>query len=177
MPTINIATNIFVIRKGRLSMKLYIKRDFSACNCVFVIYDELGKEKYTVVAEKVNLFYLKTSDNICVAKIKRISISNLLAYNINVGNKKIRLLVTVSKGELSGVCYGNNWKICGSAAAKTFAITDVDNSIVARQSKVYLKHDAYELEIFRESKELLSLSAAVCINMLNSVDNPIAQTV
>ena len=158
-------------------MKLYIKRDSSACNCVFVIYDELGKEKYTVFAEKSNLFYIKTNDNICVAKIKRISISNLLAYNINVGNKKIRLLVTASKGELTGICYGNNWKICGSAAAKTFAISDVDNSVIARQSKVYLKHDAYELEVFRESKELLSLSAAVCINMLNSVDNPIAQTV
>ena len=158
-------------------MKLYIKRDSSACNCVFVIYNELGREKYTVCAEKSNLFYLKTADNICVGKIRRVSFSNLLAYNINAGNKKIKLFVTTAKGELSCICYGNNWKVCGVAAAKTFAITDVDNSIIARQSKAYLKHDAYELEIFRESKELLSLLTAVCINMLDLVDNPIAQTV
>ena len=45
--------------------------------------------------------------------------------------------------------------------------------MIAVQKRTFSSTESYELDVYSQSNELLSISAAVCINMLNTVDNPV----
>ena len=89
----------------------------------------------------------------------------------------MRILMGVNRNELVCICSGVNWKICGNIEQKSFPVQDVDNTVIAVQKRVFSSTESYELDVYSPSNELLSISVAVCINMLNTVDNPVRQAV
>ena len=89
----------------------------------------------------------------------------------------MRILMGVNRNELVCICSGVNWKICGNIAQKSFSVQDVDNTVIAVQKRVFSSTESYELDVYSPSNELLSISVAGCINMLNTVDNPVRQAV
>ena len=150
-------------------MKYFIKRDVCADFGAFEIYDETGIEKYLAEfskSKRSRKIIIHSADEIFV-KIRCLSVSNIIACNINAGGKKMRILMGVNRNELVCICSGVNWKICGNIAQKSFSVQDVDNTVIA----------VHELDVYSPSNELLSISVAVCINMLNTVDNPVRQAV
>ena len=62
-------------------MKLYLKRDVSAGDISFSVFDESGREKYRVVNEKKKLstrlnLSVKNTDGETAAKIRRFPLAN-----------------------------------------------------------------------------------------------------
>ena len=150
-------------------MKYFIKRDVCADFGAFEIYDETGIEKYLAEfskSKRSRKIIIHSADEIFV-KIRCLSVSNIIACNINAGGKKMRILMGVNRNELVCICSGVNWKICGNIAQKSFSV----------QKRVFSSTESYELDVYSPSNELLSISVAVCINMLNTVDNPVRQAV
>ena len=160
-------------------MKYFIKRDVCADFGAFEIYDESGIEKYLAEFSKSKRSrkIIIHSINETFVKIRCLQVSNIIACNINAGGKKMRLLMGVNHNELICMCSGVNWKICGNVAEKSFSVLDVDNSFIATQKRVFSRTESYELDVYSPQNELLCISMAVCINMLNTVDNPVRQAV
>ncbi len=160
-------------------MKFFIKRaartDFSA----FAIFDEKGTEKYFAEfskSERSRKIIINSETGEAV-KIRCLQLSNFIACSINAGGRKMKILMGASHDGLGCMCYGVNWKIRGNAATKCFSIFDVDNSLIASQQKAFCSAETYELNVYSSANELLSISVAVCINMFNTVDNPVRQAV
>lgn len=103
-------------------MKYFIKRDVCADFGAFEIYDETGIEKYLAEfskSKRSRKIIIHSADEIFV-KIRCLSVSNIIACNINAGGKKMRILMGVNRNELVCICSGVNWKICGNIAQKVF---------------------------------------------------------
>ena len=103
-------------------MKYFIKRDVCADFGAFEIYDETGIEKYLAEfskSKRSRKIIIHSADEIFV-KIRCLSVSNIIACNINAGGKKMRILMGVNRNELVCICSGVNWKICGNIAQKSF---------------------------------------------------------
>ena len=160
-------------------MKYFIKRDVCADFGAFEIYDETGIEKYLAdVYEKCAVGDRYTyKDGSSSSGLVVYENGKFIACNINAGGKKMRILMGVNRNELVCICSGVNWKICGNIAQKSFSVQDVDNTVIAVQKRVFSSTESYELDVYSPSNELLSISVAVCINMLNTVDNPVRQAV
>lgn len=160
-------------------MKYFIKRDVCADFGAFEIYDETGIEKYLAEfskSKRSRKIIIHSADETFV-KIRCLQLSNIIACNINASGKRMRILMGANRDELVCMCSGVNWKICGNVAQKSFSIQDVDNSVIAVQNRIFGSTESYELNVYSPANELLSISAAVCINMLNMVDNLVRQAV
>lgn len=163
-------------------MKLFIRRDVSPADTCFVIYDELGKEKYRAVLKKSrhtvnqNSIKLDIFDEYktVVAKIRQLPIVGVKSYSLKTDNSAATLVIMTALNSVQCRFYGNNWHIIGNIADKEFSIIDVDNAVISAQHK---QNSGYELVIRDSSNELISLLAALCINMINTVDNRAIQAV
>ena len=160
-------------------MRLFLKRDVSLGESAFVVYDELGKNKYfaqvgkTKVGGKYNIL-ITDADGNTAAKIRELPIVGTKTFVFKVNKKHITLVVLPTANGLSCNFYGNNWLISGELASKNFTIIDVDKSVILR----HIKHTDYcELEIERESAELYCVAASVCANLINTVEKFAVQAV
>lgn len=158
-------------------MKLHLKRDVSADGAGFAVFDESGREKYravsvkTKVTKKTNLFLLDGNGN-TAAKIRRLPIVGTYTFVLKVSKSHITFVIVPTKNGILSYFYGNNWHINGSIAAKNFTIIDVDKSVVLS----HRKHADYcTLEIFDEDNELYCVAAAICANLINTIEKPVVQ--
>jgi uncharacterized protein YxjI len=158
-------------------MKLFLKRDISAEDTAFVVYDELGKEKYFIKSKnnKNNLaFNIVDKDNKTAAKIRKLPMVATTTFVFKVGKTSITLVCVPFANEIKFHYYGKNWHIAGDAVTKNFSIVDVDNSIIASGRKVL---SDFELNIYNEDEMLYCIATSVCINLINTVDNRVTQAV
>ena len=160
-------------------MRLFLKRDVSLGESAFVIYDELGNNKYfadvgkTKVGGKYNIS-ITDSDGQTAAKIRELPIVGTKTFVFKVDKKHITFVVLPSANGLSCYFYGNNWHVNGEIASKNFTIIDVDKSVIL----YHIKHtDHCELNIERESAELYCVAASVCANLINTVEKFAVQAV
>lgn len=163
-------------------MKLFIKRDTSTDLAGFNVFDELGRIKYVVRFKKSNTFVKLRVDDIngCrLCGIRRIKLSGVCVYSIGVkGVGNMSTVINVNKDNLMCLLYGTNWRICGDFRTKNFSIIDVDKSLIALQKKTFSNNtSAYELIIENNDNELVCLAVAICINLINTVDNLATQAV
>ena len=156
-------------------MKLYLKRDASADDVCFVIYDESGAEKYravsvvTKVTKKTNQLLLGQGGE-AAAKIRRLPIVGTCTYVLRVKKSHVTLSVVPVKSGVLSYFYGNNWHINGSIAAKDFTIIDVDKTVILS----HRKHADYcTLEIPDPENELFCVCAAICVNLINIAEKPL----
>lgn len=141
-------------------MKLFIKRDKTADDSLFVVFDEVLNEKYYVTKPGSSILIKDTGMN-TVAKIKSLPLPSLRAYSLTACGRNIKFF-------MGKKCYfyGTSWSIRGSIPEKSFDIIDGDNSIVATHSRRFGKSgDGYELNVYPEHCELLCVATAVCVNL------------
>lgn len=160
-------------------MRLFLKRDVSLGKSSFVIYDELGENKYVAeinkskVGGKYNILITDSSGN-TAAKIRQLPIVGTNTFVFKVNKKHVTfVIVPTAKGAYS-YFYGNNWHINGDILSKNFLIIDVDKSVILRHTK----HSDYcELEIESRANELYCVSASICANLINTVEKLAMQAV
>lgn len=158
-------------------MKLHLKRDLSASDAGFTVFDESGMEKYravsvkTKVTKKTNLLLLNSQGE-TAAKIRRLPIVGTYTFVLKVAKSHITFVIVPTKNGILSYFYGNNWHINGSIAAKNFTIIDVDKSVILS----HRKHADYcTLEIFDEDNELYCVAASICANLINTIEKPVVQ--
>ena len=158
-------------------MKLHLKRDLSAGDAGFTVFDESGMEKYravsvkTKVTKKTNLLLLNSKGDIA-ATIRRLPIVGTYTFVLKVAKSHITFVIVPTKNGILSYFYGNNWHINGSISAKDFTIIDVDKSVILSHRK---HADHCTLEIFDEEHELYCVSAAICANLINTIEKPVVQ--
>lgn len=160
-------------------MKLLIKRDVSASNSEFTIYDELGSPKYYAefVRQKTKTkpsILITDAEHNVKAKIRQLPIVGTNTFVFKVGKSHITFVVVPTSKGVYSYFYGNNWHIHGEIITGSFSIIDVDNSVISSQQKC----GAYrELSITDDSNELYCISASICTSLINTVDRLAVQTV
>lgn len=162
-------------------MKLFVKRDLSAPEAGFTVFDESGNPKYYAVFKNthsaVKLRVTDTNENL-VAKIHRMAIPAIYAFSMTASKKNAKLMIGSTKDKMQCYYYGLNWHICGDIISKDFSIIDVDNTCIATHRTSFCsKTDCCELEIFNNTNELFCVTTSICINLFNTVDNLVTQAV
>lgn len=158
-------------------MKLYIKRDKTSDDSMFVIFDEQGREKYNVTRSK-NTIYMFDTENALRLKVRQLPLPAIRAYSLTAGNRNIKFIMNGKPTALNCYYYGTSWHIRGDVFAKSFDIIDADNSLIATHCKRFSDTgDGYELNVFAEHSEYLSIGTAICVNLCATVDNRVVQTV
>ena len=158
-------------------MKLHLKRDVSAGGAAFTVYDESGQLKYRVaevstkVTKKTNLLVLDSVGE-TAAKIRRLPIVGTYTFVLRVKRAHLTFVFVPTKNGILSYFYGNNWHVNGNIAAKNFTIIDVDGSVILSHRK---HADHCTLEIFDAENELYCVAAAVCVNLINTIEKPAVQ--
>lgn len=160
-------------------MKLFIKRDISADDLGFIVFDELGKEKYYAVFAKTkskikfNFVLTDTQKNIS-AKIRQIPLVGTNTFVFKVGKDHLTFVVVITTNGVFCNFYGNNWHINGDVASKNFTILDVDNSVISTHKNCI---NCSEVNINDKSNELYCIATSICISLINTVDKFAMQAV
>lgn len=158
-------------------MKLFIRRNVSAENSAFDIFNEQGYEKYHIILKNkkdFNGFQIVTVNGDVMCKVRKMQIGNMSTYSIKDSCHRVRLVCVPVSSEIKCQFYGVNWHISGDAFSKNFGIIDVDNSVIATHKKII---SDCELNVFDASNELVSAAVCICINLINTVDNLATQAV
>ncbi|MBQ1507583.1 MAG: hypothetical protein IIZ36_04085 [Ruminococcus sp.] len=159
-------------------MKLFLKRDLSADGNVFTVFNDLGEAKYLVLSKKpgtnakINLAVCDTNGK-PVARLRRVPIAGTKIFVIKANGKRISLVLLITSKGMYCNFYGVNWHISGELITKNFSIMDVDNSLI--MSHLHFS-DRCELEIPDKDNELFCVAAAICVNLINTLDSPALQT-
>ncbi len=159
-------------------MKLFLKRDLSADNNAFTVYDELGCVKYLVLSKqpgsksKINLSVCD-SDGKPVARIRKVPIAGTNTFMLKANKRRVTLVLLITSKGMYCNFYGVNWHISGELVTKNFSIMDVDNSLIMQH---FHFADRCELEINDEVNELFCLTTAICVNLINTTDARALQT-
>lgn len=153
-------------------MKMYLKRDKSAGDSAFVVFDELGKEAFYVIVRRHG-FVLTDRDENILLKIRRLSVPAIRAYSFSANGRSVKLFQDSATGS-GWHYYGSSWKL--REGADCFEIIDADNSLVA-DCKLSFGKRCYELEVIGESNLLFSVATAVCLNLSIKADKPAPLTV
>ena len=159
-------------------MKLFIKRDTSASDREFVICDASGNEKYTVVSVTSNVtananLQIRDANGNVGARIRRLPIPGTMTFVLKAYGTHINFVIVPTQKGVYSYFYRNNWHVSGDIAAKNFTVIDVDKTVVFRHDR----HTGYgELTIEDEENELFCIAAAVCVDLLNTVEKHALKT-
>lgn len=158
-------------------MRLYIKRDTTAHNSMYVVFNEHCKEKYLVIGTKDKLRITNLKGE-AVLKIRRLPSLGFRLYSVTADKHNIKLLINSTNSATNCMFHGIGWHLRGNAFIKSFDIIDADNSLVAVHSKRFSPcGDGYELNVIREDRELFCIATAICINLEAKVDSSRLQPV
>lgn len=158
-------------------MKLFIKRNTFPDKSCFTIFDEYGNEKYNASftgSKSVSKLIVSDKADKAVLKIRKIPIVGTHTFALKAGKHHITFVMIISSNGIIGYYYGNNWHINGEITKGNFSIIDVDNSLIASQSK---HADYIELNIADDSDELYCVATSICTNLINTVDKLAMQAV
>lgn len=158
-------------------MKLFIKRNISSEKNAFVAFNEQGNEKYNIVLRKKKSYYgfdIISTDGNLVCKVRKIPVGNVNTYSIKDNCRRVTFVCVPVSDTIKCHFYGVNWHVTGNAISKNFCIMDVDNSVIATHKMIA---SDYELNVFDNANELISLATCICINLINTVDNRATQAV
>lgn len=159
-------------------MRLFIRRSTSAADCLFVLYDASGNEKYKVIRKATKVapnasYFITDASGRTAAKIRRLPLVGAKTFALRADKSRVNLVLLPTQQGVFATFYGVNWHLNGDVAAKNYTVIDVDKTVVFRHTR----HARYgELEIFDEENELLCIAAAVCINLLNTVEKHVLLT-
>ncbi|HCA05330.1 MAG TPA: hypothetical protein DEO32_05470 [Ruminococcaceae bacterium] len=152
-------------------MKLFINRDLSSSSEDFVFFDESGGERYAtrrLGSNKIVGIKICGASGKTEAQIRRFAFGSANIFVLKARGARVTLAVVPSKNGAYSNFYGVNWHVCGNIATKNFSVIDVDKSVVFSHTR---RSKYCELEIADEKNEIFCVAAAVCVNLINTVEN------
>lgn len=162
-----------------MNVKLYLKRDNSSEFSRYIVLDELGVEKYSIVGRHLasgERMYILDGEK-KLMKIKDTKLYMLRSFYISQKSDAMRILIAYKGNDISVTFHGICWHISGDVLGKAYDILDIDNSVVASVSKSYSSGtQLFEININNEEKELFCIAGAVCVNSIATVHKMAAQT-
>ena len=149
-------------------MKLYLKQKIFSLKDKFFVYDEFGREKYSVEGEVFSLgkrLHVRDMRGNEIAFIKQRIFSFSPRFKIFIGANEVAEVLkrfTVFKPHYS--VFGTNWEVQGDFLDHNYAIYD-NNLPVATVSKEWLTWaDAYSIDIAPYADELTALCVVLIID-------------
>ena len=148
-------------------MKLYIKNACVQQKPGLMVYNDVGENKYSVSIEhsvlgmKLDLY---NASGKRVSKIRQHGFSFNKTYNIAVGNKTLKLILKVEEDRISAFIKGQPILFVGDVLKKEFSLLNENKSLIMKHK--YNLKNYYELDVFQEDFELLSICVALCIETL-----------
>lgn len=147
---------------------LYLKRNNSAGNIPFTVFDSLGNEKYFITLEKTPVNTVFRVFNKSKERLSKIIQNNLISHKFFISSNKQKIFLTnsINSSDCDLYLYGTSWYITGNAVSGNYALLDVDKSIIMTQKRIWASTVSYsEINITNQSFETLAISVAVCINL------------
>lgn len=159
-------------------MKIYLKRDNSSLNSRYVVYDELGLPKYTIVGKHSasgERMYIMQDESV-VAKMRDTRLGVLKNFTVTDSGSSARIIITNKGSNISINFRGVSWHIRGDVLAKSYDILNVDNSVIAAVSAFStFGRDSLEININNDNKELFCIASVVCIDSIATAATPVMQ--
>lgn len=147
-------------------VKLFIRQMTSGEGTSFTVLDEQGRVRYTVPVEtekrRQRLQILSG-----VMPVAEIVHRRLIVQYFTVRcDEHFYALVPYQKEFFTFAMYGSSYRFAGNMAEGRFSLFDVDKSPVMTQKKCWGAYGAgFELQIYREDREVFSLAVALCAAM------------
>ena len=148
-------------------MKLYIKSAYVQQKPGLIVYNDVGEKKYTVSIEHSVLgmkLDLRNADGKRVSKIRQHGFSFNKTYNINAGDKNLKLILKVDEDNISAFIKGYPIVIIGDILKKDFSLLSENKSVIMLHK--YNLKNYYELDILQENFELLAICVSLCVETL-----------
>ena len=149
-------------------MKLYLKQKLFSFRDKFFVYDEWGKEKYSVEGEFFSFgkrLHVRDVNGNEIAFIKQRALSFSPRYKIFVGQNEVAEVLkhfTFFKPHYSVI--GTNWEVRGDFFNHEYAVFD-NNLPVATVRKEWMSWaDTYSIEIAPYADELTALCVVLVID-------------
>lgn len=148
-------------------MKLFLKRDTSNETSRFLVFDDMGKEKYIIVGKSKNskqtMFLSDKSEN----KLSTITLFEFSMKYFSIKcDKRLYILMPYIKDKFAFIIYGSTFRFMGDMISGRFSVIDVDKSIIMTQKRCWNKNgEVFEINISCEEQEIFILSMAICAAM------------
>ncbi len=149
-------------------MKLYIKQKVFSWRDKFKVFDETGRERYNIEGEFLTLgkkLHIMNSDGKEVALVAQKIFSFLPRYFVYVNGTEVAEIVkefTFFKPRYS--IEGLGWSISGDFFSHDYVISQGGVNIVTINKQWMTWGDCYELNIARDSDEIVALSVVLAID-------------
>ena len=158
-------------------MKLYIKRD-TAVEGGFSIFDELGQEKYLVIADPKNVLkfsMLNTEEN-CLSIIRY---NRMMFDYFTIRCGRMYVLIPIQNDGFAFAIYGSTCHFAGNLAEGDFTLFSAEKEPVMTQKRSIMTkirngclNDCWEvnflpedLAIYGTGFEIFALSTEICADM------------
>ncbi len=146
-------------------MKLFLKRDTSADNISFMIYDNMGLPKYSVSAEIGNwmkmVVFSGEGEQRSVIRYNKL----MLDYFTILCQKRFYVLIPNIKNGFAFTIYGSTYKFNGKPG-DDFYMSAPDGTVVMTHKRCRSSGmSGFEITINDEAHEMFLLSAAICADM------------
>ncbi|MBQ4569685.1 MAG: hypothetical protein IJA62_06520 [Ruminococcus sp.] len=160
--------------------KLYLKRDASQVHSRFLVFDDLGREKFVITGRRMHSSDKMVISDLCGNPLVHIRVAPFhvfYAFSVRVSTERFTMVASTNAGKADFRFHGISWLLSRSSDLRSFEIFDADGSLVMSQSAdSYLTNGSYTLEIYSELRELFCIAAAVCADVINYADNSVKAT-
>ena len=152
-------------------MKLFLKRDNSGEDARFVVFDETGRQKYSVKGKRsvaadnmvITLPYGKPLVTLKVCTFHFFSV-----FSVKSGCERFVITLTGMPHNPEYRFHGLCWRVCRFSPDRNFTVIDIDNSLIMKQKTLRNYDDNYyELTIMNEERELICVATAICADVVN----------
>jgi len=149
-------------------MKLFMKQKIFSFKDKFFVYDEWGKEKYSVEGELISLgkrLHVRDARGEELAFIKQRILSFSPRYKIFVGGNEVAEVLkhfTLFKPHYSVL--GTNWEVRGDFFDHEYAVYDNDLPVATVKKEWLSWADTYSIEIAPYADELTALCVVLVID-------------
>lgn len=156
-------------------MKVYIVRDIKDSEARYRVYDSKGNEKYKIIGKYGVLGdTMRICDNNGNRLFKILQTSMPLpvtVYSLSGNGDRVNLMFSHMRKNFSFM--GISWFVKG--LSPIYEVFDADKTIIMKQTSESVSR--YVVDINSESRELLCIAIAVCINSINTTTEMKPQTV
>lgn len=150
-------------------MKLYVRQKVFSWGEKFSVYDESGREHYTVRGEVLTLgrrLHVYDEEGGELALIRQKVLSLMSRFFISVGGQEVAEIkqeFALAKPKYRVI--GPEWKVQGDFMAHEYTFTGADSRELATVSKHWFTWgDTYEVDAFRSEDMLMALCVTIAID-------------
>ena len=159
-----------------LTIKLYIKEKAFSLNDKFAVWDDQGKDKYTVQGEilsfgkKLHVYNCREEE---VALIKQNIFSFTPQFNIFVNGQQIATVrkLSINYTKQNYVINDLDWNVKGNYWFHNYRVVKNENNIATIAKTPTIWGDCYEIDVVDSANEIAVLAIALIIDCVQDANN------